>query len=263
MEITYALFSRVIEASQLLGVDADFRQKLMAARARLLPLKIGKYGQLQEWMEDYEEAEPGHRHISHLFAFFPGNQITLRGTPELAKAVRVSLESRLKAGGGQTGWSRAWVLNCWARFEEAELAHDSLLVLLRNSTLPNMFDNHPPFQVDGNFGGAAGMAEMLLQSHAGEISLLPALPREWASGHFIGLRARGGVTIDMAWQNGKATTAVLHATLDGQHKLRLPRGQKIVSIRSEGKPVRYVTADDGRVSLDLQAGRDYVIAFGS
>jgi len=262
MEITYALFSRVIEASQLLGVDADFRQKLMAARARLLPLKIGKYGQLQEWMEDYEEAEPGHRHISHLFAFFPGNQITLRGTPELAKAVRVSLERRLKAGGGQTGWSRAWVLNCWARFEEAELAHDSLLVLLRNSTLPNMFDNHPPFQIDGNFGGAAGMAEMLLQSHAGEISLLPALPHEWASGHFIGLRARGGVTIDMAWQNGKATTAVLHATLDGQHKLRLPRGTTIASIRTKSGSLNYTLAKDGTVTLKLRTG-DYEITFRS
>src|SRR5579859_3991915 len=262
MEITYALFSRVIEASELLGVDADFRQKLTAARARLLPLKIGKYGQLQEWAEDYDEAEPGHRHISHLFALYPGNEITLRGTPELAKAARVSLERRLKDGGGQTGWSRSWVLNCWARFEEAELAHDSLLVLLRHSTLPNMFDNHPPFQIDGNFGGPAGMMEMLLQSHAGEISLLPALPHAWADGHFIGLRARGGLTIDLAWEKGKATTAVLHAMVNGQHKLRAPRGQKIVAISSQGKPVHYVSAEDGAIKLDVQSGRDYVIAFG-
>jgi len=193
---------------------------------------------------------------------YPGNEITLRGTPELAKAARVSLERRLKDGGGQTGWSRSWVLNCWARFEEAELAHDSLLVLLRHSTLPNMFDNHPPFQIDGNFGGPAGMMEMLLQSHAGEISLLPALPHEWADGHFIGLRARGGLTIDLAWEKGKATTAVLHAMVNGQHKLRAPRGQKIVAISSQGKPVHYVSAEDGRVVLDVQAGRDYVIAFG-
>ena len=262
-EITYALFSRVIEASQLLGVDAEFRQKLVDARSRLLPLKIGKYGQLQEWAEDYEEAEPNHRHISHLFAFYPGNQITLRGTPDLAKAVRVSLERRLKAGGGQTGWSRAWVLNCWARFEEAELAHDSLLVLLRKSTLPNIFDNHPPFQIDGNFGGPAGMMEMLLQSHAGEISFLPALPQAWANGHFIGLRARGDLTIDAEWKDGKATFAVLHATADGQHKLRPPRGQKIVSIRSEGRPVRYQPAADGDITIDVKNSKDYVITFGS
>jgi len=263
MEITYALFSRVIEASQLLGVDADFRQKLTDARARLLPLKIGKYGQLQEWAEDYDEVEPGHRHISHLFALYPGNEITLRGTPELAKAARVSLERRLQDGGGQTGWSRSWVLNCWARFEEAELAHDSLLVLLRHSTLPNMFDNHPPFQIDGNFGGPAGMMEMLLQSHAGEISFLPALPHEWANGHFIGLRARGGLVVDVAWEKGKATLAVLHATVDSQHKLRPPRGQKIVSIRSNGKPVHYATAKDGDILLDVQAEKDYVVVFGS
>ena len=262
-EITYALFSRVIEASQLLGVDAEFRQKLIAARARLLALKIGKYGQLQEWAEDYEEAEPGHRHISHLFAFYPGNQITLRGTPDLAKAVRVSLERRLKAGGGQTGWSRAWVLNCWARFEEAELAHDSLLVLLRKSTLPNMFDNHPPFQIDGNFGGPSGMMEMLLQSHAGEISFLPALPHAWADGHFIGLRARGDLTINAEWKDGKATLAVLHATADGEHKLRPPHGEKIVSIRSEGKSVRYQSSADGDITLDVKNGKDYMIMFGN
>src|SRR5262249_36108871 len=136
-EITYALFTRVIEASQLLDLDADFRQKLLAARARLIPLKAGKRGQLQEWAEDYDEPQPGHRHISHLSALYPGDQISLRGTPDLAKAAHVSLDRRLSSGGGYTGWSRAWILNCWARLQEPELAYESLVALLRNSTLPN------------------------------------------------------------------------------------------------------------------------------
>ena len=224
-QITHALFSRVIESSELLDVDAAFRKQVVAARDRLPPMKIGKHGQLQEWLEDYDEPQPGHRHISHLFALHPGDQITLRGTPELARAARVSLERRLQAGSGHTGWSRAWIINFWARLEEGDLAHENIVALLAKSTLPNLLDNHPPFQIDGNFGGTAGMVEMLIQSHGGEISFLPALPKSWPNGAIKGVRARGAMTVDLEWKAGKATSAVLRPDVSGEFQIRPPRGQ--------------------------------------
>jgi alpha-L-fucosidase 2 len=260
-EIARALFGRVIEASQLLGVDADFRKRLAAARDRLPKLMIGKHGQLQEWLEDYDEPDPGHRHISHLFALHPGNQITLRGTPELARAARVSLERRLKAGSGHTGWSRAWIINFWARLEEGDLAHENIVALLAKSTLPNLLDNHPPFQIDGNLGGTAGMAEMLLQSHAGEINLLPALPRSWREGSITGLRARGAMGVDVSWAAGKATLVVLRPDSDGAHKVRPPRGQLIASVSEDGKKIPVSAHADGTVRLKLRTGKQYRISF--
>jgi alpha-L-fucosidase 2 len=245
-QILRDLFAHCISAADILKVDGAFRASCAATRAKLPPDRIGKAGQLQEWMEDWdmEAPERDHRHVSHLYALFPSEQITVRRTPELAAAVRRSLELR---GDLSTGWAIAWRINLWARLRDAEHTHGVIKLLLDPSrTYPNMFDAHPPFQIDGNFGGANGMMEMLLQSVDGEIELLPALPRAWATGSVRGLRARGGFEVDMAWRDGELVSAELRGTPGGEARVRYR--EKLIKLR---------VADRRRVTLkalDLRGG---------
>jgi alpha-L-fucosidase 2 len=239
------LFTSCIKAAAILGTDAEFSGQLTTAREKLAPYKIGKDGQLQEWQEDWDAdaTDIHHRHVSHLYGVFPSDQIAVDTTPKLADAAKVSLNTR---GDISTGWAIAWRLNLWSRLGDGDRAHKILSLLLGpERTYSNMFDAHPPFQIDGNFGGTSGMTEMILQSRNDQILLLPALPSAWPTGRLTGLRARGAVGVDVIWSRGKLETAVFTAAADGRHHVRYGASTIDLDIK-KGQRVR-LTARDGQL----------------
>ena len=217
------LFNNCISAINILNYDKEFKSTLIKAIERIPQYKINKFGGVQEWFKDFDEYEPGHRHMSHLFALYPGKEITEGKNSSLFQASKKTLERRLSKGGGHTGWSCAWIINFYARLKEAELADKYLHVLLKKLTFINLFCVHPPFQIDGNFGGTAGIAEMLIQSHDEVIEILPAIPSSWSSGSVKGIRARGGFIVDFKWRDSIVTNFSITSTVGGKCKVKFDK----------------------------------------
>ncbi|MFT3997885.1 MAG: glycoside hydrolase family 95 protein [Asticcacaulis sp.] len=237
------LFAHVAEASKVLKTDAAFARQCLAMRAKLPPEKIGKAGQLQEWQGDWDMEAPEihHRHVSHLYALYPSDQITVEDTPELAKAARKSLEIR---GDDATGWGIGWRINLWARLKEGDHAHEVIKLLLHpRRSYPNLFDAHPPFQIDGNFGGAAGIAEMLMQSHRGRIELLPALPSVWPQGRFSGLKARGGFEVALEWADGVPSQATIHSVRGGRTQVVWKKARLDLNLKAGERVTLTISGD--------------------
>lgn len=257
VQIIDDLFDNCIRASEELGLDVDFRELLRQKRAKLPPMQIGKHGQLQEWLEDHEEIELGHRHVSHLFGLFPGHSIS-EEKPELLHAVKIALDRRLQYGGGHTGWSCAWIINLWAHLGDGDKAKSFMDMILTKSTYNNLFDTHPPFQIDGNFGAAAGVIEMLVQSDEKGIRLLPALPTAWSTGSIQGVRARGGFELSMQWASGKLSSLVITSQLGKRCSIQYPFQTYDARVFCDEVQVA-AELNEGSISFDTEGYKTYTL----
>lgn len=257
-EITWDIFTHFLKAAKALNDKGEFVHQIALARKNLLIPRIGPDGRLMEWLHDFGETDIHHRHLSHLYAVYPGDEFTLNLTPKMCMAAEKSLRVR---GDGGTGWSMAWKISLWARFLNGDHAYRMLRNLISESTLPDMFDTCPPFQIDGNFGGTAGIAEMLIQSQNGVIDLLPALPHAWSSGKFSGLRARGGATVSVAWKHRIITQATIKATLSGTKLIQAPPGLTLSSIKCDGRNVAWKKTEDNQIKFKAVRGKTYLMKF--
>ncbi len=277
VQIINELFNNVLKSAKILNIENKTTQKIQVTLPKLPPIQISPKGYLQEWLEDYKETDIHHRHVSHLYGLHPSNQISPYKTPKLAAAAKETLNRRGDEG---TGWSRAWKINFWARLQDGNRAYKLLKSLLKpavdteesvsrhkRGTYPNLFCAHPPFQIDGNFGGMAGIGEMLLQSHDGFIELLPAIPTEWSKGSFKGIKIRGGAEIDLSWENHLPTKATIRATCDNTFLIKLPKGiKRIPDVIDENTILTNIAVKQGQVTNDfikiqLKKGEEKELSF--
>ncbi|MES2997317.1 MAG: glycoside hydrolase N-terminal domain-containing protein [Verrucomicrobiota bacterium] len=261
-QIIWDLFTNTLAAAEVLGEKGDFVSKVSTAREKLLGPQIGSWGQIMEWTAERPNLEKsGHRHTSHLYAVFPGNQISLTGTPDLAKAAAISLEARGISGDSRRSWTWPWRTAIWARLGRPDKAGEMIRGLLVHNTLPNLYTTHPPFQIDGNLGITAGICETLVQSHAGEVSILPAVPTQWKDGSVTGLKTRGNFEVGMVWKDGKPTAATIKSVLGNPLILRIPGNPATLAITSNGKSATLKPAKNGTFRLPTKKGAEYSVTF--